>query len=111
MMDLDITHPSSSHFSFSGLLVKKNDSTWSFYVDYKALNEAMVKDKHLIPVIDDLLDELTRTKYFSKLGLKAGYHHIRMATSDIEKMTFRTHDGHYKFLIMLFGLANAPATF
>ena len=95
----------SSHF------VKKKDGTLWMCVDYRPLNVVKIKNKYPLPHIDTLFDQLVGAKVFSKIDLHSGYHQIKIRPQDIPKIVFSTRYGLYEYLVMSFGLSNAPAFF
>ena len=93
------------------LFVKKKDGSMRMCIDYRELNKVSIKNKYPLSCIDDLFDQLERASVFSKIDIRLGHHQLRIREENIPKTTFRTHYGHYKFVVMSFGLTNAPVAF
>ena len=93
------------------MFVKKKDGTLQMCIDYRELNKLMIKNKYPLPRINDLSDQLKGAVNFLKIDLQSGYHQLKIKESDVSKTAFLTHYRHYEFLVMPFGLKNAPASF
>jgi hypothetical protein len=102
---------SSSPWGALVLFVQKKDGSQRMCVDYRSLNDVTVKNKYLLPHIKDLFDQMRGARVFSKIDLQSGYHQMKIRPPDIPKTAFSTRYGLYEFMVMSFGLTNAPAYF
>ncbi|RVW67373.1 Retrovirus-related Pol polyprotein from transposon 17.6 [Vitis vinifera] len=103
--------PSTSPWGTPLLFVKKKDGMLRLCIDYRKLNRVTVKNKYHLPMIGNLSDQLKSAKYFSKIDLRTRYHQLRVREEDVPKTAFRKRYGHYKFLVMPFGISNILAAF
>jgi hypothetical protein len=103
--------PSRSPWAFLVLFVEKKDKSKRLFVDYCALNQVTIKNKYLLPRIDVLFEQLTGAQLFSKIDLNSCYRQLRICEEDIEKTAFSTRYGQLEYIVMSFGLTNAPTVF
>nr|GFC20919.1 putative reverse transcriptase domain-containing protein [Tanacetum cinerariifolium] len=111
LFDKGFIRPSSSPKGAPVLFVKRKDRSFQMCIDYQELNKLTVKNRYLLPRIDDLFDQLRGLSIYSKIDLRSGYHQLRGREEDIPKTAFRTRYDHYEFQVMSFSLTNAPAIF
>ncbi|GJT42457.1 putative reverse transcriptase domain-containing protein [Tanacetum coccineum] len=109
LSDKGFIRPSSLPWGAPVLFVKKKDRSFRMCIDYLELNNLTVKNRYLLPRIDDLFDQLQGSSVYSKIDLRSGYHQLRVREEDIPKTAFRTRYGHYEIQVMLFGSTSAPA--
>jgi transposase InsO family protein len=111
LLDRGMIEPGDGAWASPVVLVRKKDSTWRFCVDYRRLNDITVKDAYPLPRIDDTLDALAGSQYFSTLDLLSGYWQVPLDTDAQEKSAFVTRGGLWKWKVLPFGLTSATATF
>jgi hypothetical protein len=111
LLDKGFLHPSSSPWGCPTLFVSKKDIDLHLCVDYRLLNAVTIKNKYPLPCIDILFNQLVGAQELSKIELCSSYHQIKIHVEDIPKTTFTTRYGLYEYLVMSFGLTNAPAHF
>jgi hypothetical protein len=103
--------PNSSPCDNPIVMVQKKDGTWRLCIDYKALKKIKFRNRYPIPRIDGLLDQIKGEKFFNKIDLKSGYHQVPIEPAGVWKTTFKSKEGLFEWMVMPFGLKNAPITF
>lgn len=111
LMDKSYIRHSTSPRGATILFTKEANGTLRLCVDYRKLNQMIIRNKYPLPRIDELFDQLGGSKFFSKIDLRSRYHQLRIREEDIPKTAFRTRYGHFEFLLMPFGLTNSLAAF
>ncbi|KAL0545979.1 hypothetical protein IC582_015883 [Cucumis melo] len=111
LLDKGFIRPSVSPWGAPVLFVKKKDGSMRLCINYRELNKVTIKNRYPLPRIDDLFDQLQGATVFSKIDLRSRYHQLRIKDGDVPKTAFRSRYGHYEFIVMSFGLTNAPAVF
>jgi hypothetical protein len=110
-LDKGFIVPSHAPFASPILMVRKHDGALHLCVDYQKLNAITKKDQYPLPLIDELLERLSKAKIFTKIDIRQGFHRIQMHPDSEDMTTFRTRYGSYKYKVMPLGLTNGPATF
>ena len=111
LLSLGLIRPSASPWGAPVLFVRKKTGEMRMCVDYRAVNKLTTRNNHPLPRIDECLDRLKGASHFSSLDLKSGYHQVRINPEDVPKTAFNTRYGQFEFLVLPFGLTNAPPTF
>jgi hypothetical protein len=111
LLDKGYIHPSTSPWGCPTLFVMKKDKELRLCMDYRLLNAVTIKNKYPLPRIDIMFDQLVGAQVFPKIELHSGYHQIKIHAEDVPKTTFTTRYGLHEYLVMSFGLTNAPAHF
>jgi hypothetical protein len=111
LLDNGYIHPSTSPWGCSALFVEKKNKELRICVDYRPLNVVTIKNKYPLLCIDILFDQLAGAQVFSKIDVRSGYHQIKICAEDISKIAFTTRYGLFEYLVISFGLMNAPSHF